>query len=92
MLTLTRHEIHHAHKYPNLYSHTYLHDNTTLNFSVSASDVFSVSASDVFSVSASDVFSVSASDVTGIVAFMGLGLRFLLVGCQHGDYSDRHAQ
>ena len=32
MLTLTRHEIHHAHKYPNtnnyLYSHTYLHDNT----------------------------------------------------------------
>ena len=30
MLTLTRHEIHHAHKYPNSYSHTYLHDNTTL--------------------------------------------------------------
>ena len=30
MLTLTRHEIHHAHKYPNLYSHTYLPDNTTL--------------------------------------------------------------
>ena len=30
MLTLTKHEIHHAHKYPNVYSHTYLHDNTTL--------------------------------------------------------------
>ena len=30
MLTFTKHEIHHAHKYPNLYSHTYLHDNTTL--------------------------------------------------------------
>ena len=36
MLTLTRHEIHHAHKYPNTnnYSHsytcTYFHDNTTL--------------------------------------------------------------
>ena len=30
MLTLTRHEIHHAHKYPNLYSHAHLHDNTTL--------------------------------------------------------------
>ena len=34
MLTLTRHEIHHAYNYPNtnnyLHSHTYLHDNTTL--------------------------------------------------------------